>query len=170
MGLAESVHLFVADATAIPLAEGAVSGAACGEVLEHLGDDAAAVCELARVLQPGGVLAVTVPAGTERYGRADRVAGHYRRYDADGLEALLRAGGFRVLSLQWWGFPFGRLYDRLLQRAPYHGVGPSGPSSGTPIIWPTICSAIARTIGLGGAGPKPRGSGAIAIAARTQDR
>ena len=40
------------------------------------------VAELARVLAPGGVLAVTVPAGPGRMTATDRSVGHLRRYDA----------------------------------------------------------------------------------------
>jgi ubiquinone/menaquinone biosynthesis C-methylase UbiE len=66
MGLDQSVHLFIADATAIPLAGGAFSGSACDEVLERSVDVASAAREMARVLQPGGVLAITVRAGSEQ--------------------------------------------------------------------------------------------------------
>lgn len=115
-GLAGETLWWVGDVTALPLAAGAVAAAAAGEVLEHVDRDTAAAAELARVLAPGGALVVTVPAGPGRYGPADRAAGHRRRYDRAGLAALLAGAGLGVERLAGWGFPFGRLYDRWVQR------------------------------------------------------
>lgn len=114
-GGARPLHVFVADATAIPLGDASVCAAVSGEVLEHVRDDAAAASEIARVLVDGGSVALTVPAGAARFGAADRAAGHERRYDAPRLERLLGDAGFEVERLAPWGFPFGRLYDRWVQ-------------------------------------------------------
>ena len=104
------------DVTALPYGAGLFDAVVCGEVLEHVGDDAGAVVELARVLKPGGLLVATVPAGRDRYGPLDRWAGHRRRYERDELGVLVRAHGFTILRLHHWGFPLGRLYERLVQR------------------------------------------------------
>src|SRR5579884_2141772 len=53
--------LVQADAMRLPLASGRFDVAVAMDVLEHLPDDRAAVCELYRVLKPGGRLLVTVP-------------------------------------------------------------------------------------------------------------
>ncbi|HEY7061171.1 MAG TPA: methyltransferase domain-containing protein, partial [Chloroflexota bacterium] len=111
-----SLRLVRGDVAALPFAAGAFDGAVCGEVLEHVADDGAALAGLARALRPGGVLVATVPAGRERYGGLDRWAGHARRYDLAELRALVEAHGFQVLRLHHWGFPFGLLYERLVQR------------------------------------------------------
>jgi SAM-dependent methyltransferase len=52
----------VGDATAIPFRDGVFDKVIAAEVLEHLPADQAAMNEIARVLRPGGVAAVTVPA------------------------------------------------------------------------------------------------------------
>jgi SAM-dependent methyltransferase len=104
------------DVTALPFAAGSFAAIVCGEVLEHLADDAAAAAEIARVLAPGGVLVATVPAGRARYSWLDRWAGHARRYERADLRALVRAAGFRILRLHHWGFPFGLAYERWVQR------------------------------------------------------
>lgn len=109
-------HVFAADVTRIPLATASIEAVACGEVLEHLDDDAAAAREIARVLAPGGALVLSVPAGADRFGPADRAAGHRRRYDAAGVERLLHAGGLDVERLTASGWPFGRIYERCVQR------------------------------------------------------
>ena len=50
------------DATRLPFPDGTFDRVIASEVLEHIPDDGAAFAELARVLRPGGTLAVTVPA------------------------------------------------------------------------------------------------------------
>jgi SAM-dependent methyltransferase len=104
------------DAAALPFVAAAFDGIVCGEVLEHLPDDATAVADLARVLRPGGVLVATVPAGRGRYSWLDRWAGHARRYELEELRTLFATRGFTVLKAHHWGFPFGLLYERLVQR------------------------------------------------------
>src|SRR5271156_6502232 len=49
------------DALALPFADGIFDRVIASEVLEHIPDDSAAMRELARVLRPGGAMAVTVP-------------------------------------------------------------------------------------------------------------
>jgi SAM-dependent methyltransferase len=51
----------VGDALCLPFSAGAFDRVIAAEVLEHIPDDRAAISELARVLRPGGTLAVTVP-------------------------------------------------------------------------------------------------------------
>jgi SAM-dependent methyltransferase len=50
------------DATRLPFPDGSFDSVIAAEVLEHLPSDQMAVNEIARVLRPGGVAAVTVPA------------------------------------------------------------------------------------------------------------
>ena len=50
------------DALRLPFTDGAFDRVIAAEVLEHIPDDAGAMAELARVLRPGGTIAVTVPA------------------------------------------------------------------------------------------------------------
>jgi SAM-dependent methyltransferase len=77
------------------------------EVLEHLEDDRAALLDWRQRLRPGGLLALSVPARPRRFGLHDRVVGHYRRYDARGLEELLSACGFVDVRIYTFGFPLG---------------------------------------------------------------
>lgn len=50
------------DAMALPFRDGTFDRIIASEVLEHLPQDGRAIAELARVLKPGGTIAVTVPA------------------------------------------------------------------------------------------------------------
>jgi SAM-dependent methyltransferase len=49
------------DAQRLPFRDGAFARVLAAEVLEHFRDDDAALAEIARVLEPGGLLAVSVP-------------------------------------------------------------------------------------------------------------
>ncbi|MGY2061537.1 class I SAM-dependent methyltransferase, partial [Nocardia gipuzkoensis] len=49
------------DALALPFDDGEFDVVIASEILEHIPDDERAITELARVLRPGGALAVTVP-------------------------------------------------------------------------------------------------------------
>lgn len=53
--------LVAADATLLPFRAESFATALASEVLEHLGDDVAALAELRRVVSPGGRLVVSVP-------------------------------------------------------------------------------------------------------------
>lgn len=91
-----------ADARRLPFADGAFDRIIAAEILEHMADDGAAAEELARVLRPGGTLAVTVPSwGPERlcwmlsdeYHAPAVADGHVRIYTLARLRALLRSAG-----------------------------------------------------------------------------
>jgi SAM-dependent methyltransferase len=81
------------------------------EVLEHLEDDAAAVKEWAGRLRPRGWLLLSVPALQHRYGPADELVGHFRRYDPPSLAALLAGCGFAEIEMRRYGFPLGYLLE-----------------------------------------------------------
>lgn len=88
-------------------------------VIEHIRDDVALVDRLAKLLKPGGKLAVYVPACPFAYGSLDRALGHYRRYTSQSLASLLSGAGLQVdppqymnlLGLLGWTVN-GRLFKR----------------------------------------------------------
>ena len=127
------------DALALPFADGAFDRVIASEVLEHIPDDASAIDELARVLRPGGRMAVTVPAAfPERINwKLDRdyhdiPGGHIRIYRRDVLEGRLERAGLMLRgahqahalhSPYWWIRCAGGVNnaDRLLARR-YHDL------------------------------------------------
>lgn len=91
-----------ADATALPVAEGSVDLVVAFDVLEHIEDDDSAVAHVFRALRPGGRYLVAVPCDPRLWSAHDEAVGHVRRYTRDGLESLLRRGGFEVDQLRSW--------------------------------------------------------------------
>jgi glycosyltransferase involved in cell wall biosynthesis len=81
------------------------------EVLEHIEDDAAALKEWAGRLRANGWLLLSVPAHQRRYGPADELVGHFRRYDPGAMTALLASSGFTQIQMRQYGFPLGYLLE-----------------------------------------------------------
>ncbi|MEN3000473.1 MAG: class I SAM-dependent methyltransferase [Armatimonadota bacterium] len=103
------------------------------DVLEHLPDERPALKELWRVLQPRGVLVITVPAYRFLWSKHDVALRHYRRYTARELAQRLREAGFEVCKLSYavtmlfvpiWLF---RWWDRLRRTPPAATLVPVSP-------------------------------------------
>ena len=108
------------DATGLPFPDGSFDRIIAAEVLEHIPDDDAAIGELARVLRPGGTMAVTVPpwlaericwALSDEYHAPFVEGGHVRIYTASELRAKLRSAGLEpdgahhahgIHAPYWW--------------------------------------------------------------------
>jgi 2-polyprenyl-3-methyl-5-hydroxy-6-metoxy-1,4-benzoquinol methylase len=75
------------------------------DVLEHIDDDRGTLGHLFEVLEPGGILVLTVPAHKFLFDEMDEIAHHRRRYSRPELEDKLRAAGFRVLRLSHFMAP-----------------------------------------------------------------
>lgn len=128
------------DACQLPFPDATFDRVIASEVLEHIHNDLAAMRELARVLRPGGTMAVTVPrCGPEVINWLlsdeyhDTPGGHVRIYRRSMLRARLAAAGLRVVgshhahglhSPYWWlrclvgpgddGHPAVAAYHKLL--------------------------------------------------------
>jgi SAM-dependent methyltransferase len=97
------VPLLHFDLTQCPLPDSSVDGVVLLNVLEHIEEDAAAVGQVLRILRPGGLAVVEVPAGPELFDVYDELLMHYRRYTRRSLTTLLEGAGFEVLRLSHLG-------------------------------------------------------------------
>jgi SAM-dependent methyltransferase len=116
-----------ADLTSLPFEDARFDAAVLGEVLEHIENDRGALAEVARVLRPHGVLAVSVPANPKLHGPSDVWAGHVRRYTRPELLKACSGAGFTVHRCLGWGFPVSRLYHRHVYERYLDRRGPAGP-------------------------------------------
>ena len=117
-----------ADVTALPFERESFDAAVLGEVLEHVEDDRSALAEVARVLRPRGVLALSVPANPRLYGPSDVWAGHVRRYTRPALIDACTSAGFTIERCLGWGFPVSRLYHRHVYERYLDRRGPAPPA------------------------------------------
>jgi len=81
----------------LPLQDSSVDCITALDVLEHVEDDRLAVREFARVLKPGGVVVVTVPAMQSLWSDWDVALHHYRRYCHASLLKLFDGTSFKVV-------------------------------------------------------------------------
>ncbi len=94
--------VLTSDATALPFPDNSFDRIIASEILEHIDNDTAAFSELARVLRPGGTIAVSVPSwlaermcwGLSReYHAPIAEGGHVRIYTAPEISAKLTSAG-----------------------------------------------------------------------------
>ena len=130
------------DATRLPFPDGTFDRIIASEVMEHIPDDLAALTELVRVLRPGGVIAITIPAQlpekvcwmlSDEYYAPKAEGGHVRIYSEGEMKAKMTGAGLqpkdshRAHALHtpyWWlkcavgprndDFPLVKLYNKVL--------------------------------------------------------
>jgi SAM-dependent methyltransferase len=117
------------------------SSAVAVNVLEHIQDDSGALSGMARLVAPGGVVAVFVPAFPFAMSRFDREVGHFRRYRAASLSQAFETAGLRVERLHYVNAPglfawFAGM--RLLRMTPQDGV--------TVRLWDRFVVPVARAV------------------------
>ena len=102
---------------------------------EHAADDARVLAEVTRVLAPGGLCFLSVPAWPALYAENDRVARHHRRYRRGGLARLCAGAGLEVVrNTHTNALLFGLIAPTVLALKAWEAIGP--PSSGhTNLSW-----------------------------------
>jgi SAM-dependent methyltransferase len=86
------------------MASDSIDAAVLLNVLEHIDDDNRALDEVQRILKPGGIAVIEVPAGPHLFDLYDQFLMHYRRYTLEELTAKAAAVGFEILSASHLGF------------------------------------------------------------------
>ncbi len=73
----------------LPFADASFDIVTCLDVIEHIDEDQSAVNEIARVIRPGGLLVLTVPAFQVFWSDHDVINHHKRRYRRNDVRRLL---------------------------------------------------------------------------------
>lgn len=111
-------EIVVGDVTDLPFGPASADVCLLLDVLEHV-DDQKALSEAYRVLKPGGILVLSVPAHPWLWGARDIGASHLRRYSRRGLCATVKAAGFQIKTIRPYQFVLMPLVilSRLLGKA-----------------------------------------------------
>jgi ubiquinone/menaquinone biosynthesis C-methylase UbiE len=104
------------DLVQCPLPDASIDAVVALNVLEHVEDHEGALRQIFRILRPGGVAVIEVPAGPHLFDVYDKLLMHWRRYRLGELVELARGCGFEVRRASHLGFipylPFARTKRR----------------------------------------------------------
>lgn len=96
--------LFRFDLTQCPLPDQSVDAIVILNVLEHIENDREAIKQLYRILKPGGIAIIEVPAGPHLFDIYDQKLMHFRRYKLKNLTTLLEQHFFKISKKSHLGF------------------------------------------------------------------
>lgn len=85
----------------VPLPDGSLEYVTALDVLEHVPDDGAVVKGFHRLLKPGGIAVVTVPASMALWSDWDVVLHHFRRYHRRQLGLLFPSSEWEIVHLNY---------------------------------------------------------------------
>ncbi|HUS16996.1 MAG TPA: class I SAM-dependent methyltransferase [Chloroflexia bacterium] len=94
-------HRHLVQAASLPFADASFDIVTALDVIEHLDDDLATLRELYRVMRPGGILIISVPAYRILWSYWDQILGHRRRYTTVNMRRVVRRAGWRVRKVSY---------------------------------------------------------------------
>lgn len=100
----DSVPLLQFDMRDCPLPSDTFDAAVLLNVLEHIDDDEKALHHVARILKPGGVAHIEVPANPDCYDIYDEHLMHHRRYRLKEIAEKAQKAGMEVVKATHLGF------------------------------------------------------------------
>lgn len=162
------VPVAVGSVNALPFADASFGAVVSLDVLCHAAvAPAGALAELARVLAPGGLLVLNLPAFDWLHSAHDIRVHNARRYTAGQARALLAGAGLSIIRTRYWNtllLPLMVVQRKLLARAPSHGsdVAPFLPWLDRSLHAVTVLERRLMAAGL----PWPAGGSVLAIASK----
>lgn len=157
----------VGDLVAPPLKGETFDAVVTCDVLEHIGDDRAAIRALFDVTRPGGVFVGTVPALQRLWSEHDEVLGHYRRYERGQLRSALEGAGWRIELLNYTVsllLPSILLYRSLRRLRPARDAKMTDLVEMPPVINSLLWAVSASDAWLAERLPMPPGASFVAVA------
>jgi SAM-dependent methyltransferase len=149
------------------------------EVIEHIEDDKAALTDWAELVRPGGHLLLSTPGRPDRFGAADTLVGHFRRYTPGRIADLLHDAGLvdaEVIGYNWpLGVPVETVRNRIASRRLASSAAPASRAEGTAgsgrFLQPRALAGLAIAVGVAPFAQlqrlaPARGTGLIALARR----
>jgi SAM-dependent methyltransferase len=134
---APGVELVRGSAYALPFADAAFDAVLALDVLEHLDDDQRAAREIARILAPGGVAVVAVPAVRWLWSEHDVALEHRRRYRLAELEVVLEQAGLSIAHASYYNtLLFPLVAARRLSARLFGGPSSDGPPKSDLVVPP----------------------------------
>jgi 2-polyprenyl-3-methyl-5-hydroxy-6-metoxy-1,4-benzoquinol methylase len=76
------------------------------DVLEHIEDDSAILREIKSHLKPDGILLLSVPAYQFLWSNHDNLNMHYRRYNRNSLQKVIKEAKFKTQFMTSWNSTF----------------------------------------------------------------
>ncbi|MBI5304101.1 MAG: class I SAM-dependent methyltransferase [Chloroflexi bacterium] len=98
------VPLLQFDLVTCPLPDESIDAVILLNVLEHIGDDSAAMRQVYRILKPGGIAVIEVPANQRLYDVYDKLLMHHRRYAPQDSRQIVMGSGFQIIKQSHLGF------------------------------------------------------------------
>jgi SAM-dependent methyltransferase len=99
-----NVPLLRFDVVKCPLLDNSFDAVVLLNVLEHIQDDSAALAQVFRILKPGGIAIIEVPAGPHLFDAYDKALKHFRRYRISELAQKMLDAGFKIQRKSHLGF------------------------------------------------------------------
>ncbi len=128
----------------MPFRDGAMGTVAALDVIEHVADDLGVLTEMYRVLRPGGLLLITVPAYQFLWSQHDVFNHHQRRYGRGGLQSVITAAGFQIEKLSYFNtflFPAA-----VVRKASMRFNRDDGPASHLDDVSPPVNAVLKRIL------------------------
>jgi SAM-dependent methyltransferase len=95
-------RMAAASGDALPYGDATFDVVALFDVIEHIPDEVRVLLEVRRVLKPGGIVFISVPAYQFLFSQNDRVVHHQRRYTARALERRIGQAGLRASKVTYF--------------------------------------------------------------------